>query len=107
MSETYLDLPSRIEDSFMEIDNDIMMDLRRTNEEYQGVINEIARLTKEHPYIGQLMNKSEEIHLTAEQHTIFRKFLRLTLEKDNMERQHIYFRGQSDAASYLKRIGAL
>lgn len=29
MRETYLDLPSRLEDTFPEIDNDIMMELRR------------------------------------------------------------------------------
>ena len=34
MRETYLDLPSRLEDAFPEIDNDIMIELRNENEEY-------------------------------------------------------------------------
>ena len=34
MRETYLDLPSRLEDAFPEIDNDIMLELRNENEEY-------------------------------------------------------------------------
>ena len=29
MRETYLDLPSQLEDAFPEIDNDIMLELRR------------------------------------------------------------------------------
>ena len=34
MRETYLDLPSRLEDAFPEIDNDIMIELRNENEEH-------------------------------------------------------------------------
>ena len=40
MRETYLDLPSRLEDAFPEIDNDIMMELRNENEEYLELIAE-------------------------------------------------------------------
>ena len=28
------------------------------------------------------------------------------MRADNMEREHIYFRGQADAFAYLKKIGA-
>lgn len=107
MSDTYMDLPTRMEDAFPEIDSDIVMDLRRTNEEYQEIAEEIASLTKANSFIGQLMDKSEEIHLTAKEHGIFRQYLQLVMEKENMERQHIYLRGQMDAVAYLKKIGAL
>ena len=33
MSDSYFDLPSRIEDDFAEIDSDIVMDLQNTNED--------------------------------------------------------------------------
>ena len=37
MSDTYFDLPSRLEDSFPEIDSDIVTDLRKTSEEYAEI----------------------------------------------------------------------
>ena len=36
MSDTYFDLPSRLEDSFSEIDSDIVTDLRKNSEEYDS-----------------------------------------------------------------------
>ena len=44
MSETFLDLPSRLEDAFPEIDNDIMMELRNENEEYAELLQKISEL---------------------------------------------------------------
>lgn len=35
MSDTYFDLPSRLEDSFPEIDSDIVTDLRKTTRNTQ------------------------------------------------------------------------
>lgn len=37
MSDTYFDLPSRLEDSFPEIDSDIVTDLGKTSEEYADI----------------------------------------------------------------------
>ena len=37
MSDTYFDLPSRLEDSFSEIDSDIVTDLRKNSEEYDEI----------------------------------------------------------------------
>ena len=34
MSDTYFDLPSRLEDAFSDIESDIIMDLQDNNEEY-------------------------------------------------------------------------
>nr|WP_270257731.1 hypothetical protein [Coprococcus catus] len=73
MRETYLDLPSRLEDAFPEIDNDIMIELRNENEEYAA----------------------------------FTQYLHLVRQRDNMERQQIYFRGHTDAVAYLKKIKAI
>ena len=73
MRETYLDLPSRLEDAFSEIDNDIMIELRKENEEYVA----------------------------------FTQYLHLVRQRDDMERQQIYFRGHTDAVAYLKKIKAI
>ena len=85
MSDTYFDLPSRIEDAFPEIESDITMDLMETNEEYAALNDEISDWKKKHPFIDKVM-----------------KF-----RAEDMERLHLYFRGHTDAVAYLKKIKAL
>ena len=46
MSDTYFDLPSRLEDSFPEIDSDIVTDLRKTSEEYAAFVQCLRLLRK-------------------------------------------------------------
>lgn len=107
MDETYLDLPSRIEDAFPEIESDITMDLQDTNEEYVKLTEEISEWKKQHPFIDKIMEGKGEIHLTAEEHEALSKYLSMKFRAEDMERQHIYFRGQTDAVAYLKKVKAL
>ena len=53
MSDTYFNLPSRMEDSFPEIDNDIVTDLYENNEEYAEIHLEIAELKRQFPPIAE------------------------------------------------------
>ena len=71
MSDTYFDLPSRLEDSFPEIDSDIVTDLRKNNEEYAEIQQQISELKKQFPCIMNVMEEKGEIHLTAEEHAAF------------------------------------
>lgn len=107
MNNSYFDLPSRIEGDFAEIDNDIIIDLRETNEEYSELMRQLSDMKQRHPFIGDVMEGNGEIHLTAEEHAVFLQYLRLYRKADDMERQHIYFRGHTDAFSYLKKIKVL
>lgn len=70
MSDIYFDLPSRLEDSFPEIDSDI----------------EISDLKKRFPCSMTVMEDNGEIHLTAEEHAAFVQCLRLSRKLDDMER---------------------
>lgn len=106
-NSSYLDLSDRIADSFDEIENDITVDLRKTNEEYQSLFQSISDLKAQHPFIDKVMEGSGEISLSAEEHEILTKFFRLQFRLESMERQHIYFRGHTDCYSYLKKVGAL
>ena len=107
MSDTYFDLPSRIEDAFPEIESDITMDLMETNEEYAALNDEISDWKKKHPFIDKVMEGSGEIHLTAEEHEALAKYLSMKFRAEDMERLHLYFRGHTDAVAYLKEIKAL
>ena len=96
MSDTYFDLPSRLEDSFPEIDSDIVTDLRKNNEEYAEIQQQISELKKQFPCIMNVMEEKGEIHLTAEEHAAFVQCLRLQRKLDDMKRLQLYFRGQSN-----------
>ena len=107
MRETYLDLPSRLEDAFPEIDSDITMELRNENEEYAELLLKISDLKQKAPFPSDLLDGSGEIRLTAEEHAAFTQYLHLVRQRDDMERQQIYFRGQTDAVAYLRKIKAI
>ena len=107
MSDTYFDLPSRLEDSFPEIDSDIVTDLRKTSEGYADIQQQISDLKQQHPFIMKVLEGTGEIRLTAEEHAAFVQCLRLSLQLDDMERMQFYFRGHTDAVAYLKKIKAI
>ena len=75
MSDTYFDIPSRIEDAFPEIESDITMGLMETNDEYAALNDEISDWKKKHPFIDKVMEGSGEIHLTSEEHKALAKYL--------------------------------
>lgn len=91
MSDTYFDLPSRLEDSFPEIDSDIVTDLRKNNEEYAEIQQQISELKKQFPCIMNVMEEKGEIHLTAEEHAAFVQCLRLQRKLDDKVKSTCYF----------------
>lgn len=107
MSETYLDLPTRLEEEFPEIDNNIVMNLQDSSDAYSELHQQISDLKQQNPFLTKLMQGSGEIQLTAEEHAIFVQYLRLMRQRDDMERQQLYFRGHTDAVAYLKKIKAI
>ena len=107
MSDTYFDLPSRLEDAFSDIESDIIMDLRDNNEEYAALHDKISGMKQQHTFIDKVMNGSGEIHLTEEEHAALAEYLHLLFKLADMERLQIYFRGHTDAFAYLKKINAI
>ena len=106
-NNSYLDLADRIADSFTEIENDITVDLRKSNEEYYSLYQSISELKAKHPFIQEVMEGDGDLSLSAEEHEILTRFFKLQFRLESMERQHIYFRGHTDSVSYLKQVGAL
>lgn len=106
-TNTYFDLAQRLEDAFPEIDSDIVVDIRSNSEEYQQVEDEISALKQANPFINTVMEGNGEVHLSAEEHDVLIQYLRLYRKLDDMEREHIYLRGHTDAFAYLKKIKAL
>lgn len=108
MSEdTYRDLAERISESFDEIDNDIVVDFRKTDEEYFALYQKIADLKENYPFIDKVKEGGGELSLTAEEHKVLTEYFRLQFRLEGMERKQLYFRGHTDCIAYLKKIGAL
>ena len=105
VSDSYFDLPSRMEDDFAEIDSDIVRDLQNTNEDYAELSERMDKLRAQYPVIDKLNEDDGEIHMTAEerQHRAYVSYLGFARQMEDMERQHIYFRGHTDAVAYLKK----
>lgn len=104
---SYTDLAQRIEESFAEIEDETITDLRKTDEAYANLYQQISKLKENHPFIGKVMDSNGSISLTAEEHEILTEYFRLRFRLDDMERQQLYFRGHTDCISYLKKVGAL
>ena len=81
--------------------------MRNENEEYSELLQKISDLKQQAPFLTDLLQSSREIRLSAEEHAAFTEYLHLVRQRDNMERQQIYFRGHTDAVSYLKKIKAI
>ncbi|MCM1235577.1 MAG: hypothetical protein NC489_36220 [Ruminococcus flavefaciens] len=104
----YSDLAKRIEDSFTEIDNDIIVDLRKQDGNYLSLCRQIGEdMEGKYPFILNVIEGEGDISLTVEEHKILVEYFSLILKKDNIERKQIYFRGHTDGYVYLKKIGAL
>ena len=107
MDNTYMDLAARLEDSFPDVENEVIMDMRENNEDYAALRGEISDIENKHNFIGRVLNCSGEVHLTEEEHKVLTEYLRLRFNLDDMEREALYFRGHTDAVAYLKKIKAL
>ena len=107
MDSNYMPLPERISKQFSEVDSDIVMDLWKNSPPYKALKQQMEEMKKQNPFIMQLLEGKGAVNLTGEEHEILTAFFRLYMKADNMEREHIYFRGHTDGFAYLQRIGAL
>ena len=103
----FCDLVERIKDSFMEIDSDIMVDLKKQDIEYADMCQKLGEMESRYPFILEVTEGSGAISLTAEEHEIVRKYMSRMFEKETIERCQIYFRGHTDGYVYLKKIGGV
>jgi len=107
MSNDYMDLGQRLENDFPEIENDIMADLQENSKEYNGLHRQLFELKKQHPAVRKLMEGESEVCLTTEEHAALKQIIQLRFRLDDLERRQLYFRGHTDAISYLKKTSIL
>ncbi len=106
-NEIFTDLPQRIEESFPEMENEMLLELRKKDKEYDTIHEQFYMMEEQHPFILEVMEGKGDVTLTAAEHEILLRHLALYRKMDEKERIHIYFRGHTDAVEYLKKIGMI
>lgn len=105
--DLYVDLIGQIDDLYHEIDDEIVMGMLDSDEEYAAMRKKVTDMQETHPFIAAVMDSDKAVSLTSEEHGILTQYLDLIRETEDMERRQIYFRGHSDCFAYLKRIGVI
>ena len=103
----FCNLVKRIKENFMEIDSDIMVDLKKQDVRYADMCYELGEMEEKYPFILEVTEGTGAISLTAEEHEVVRKYMSKMFQKETIERCQIYFRGHTDGYAYLKKIGAV
>ena len=106
-NELFTDLPQRIEENYPELENDMLLELRQKDKEYEQIHKQFYDMEEQYPFITDVLEGRNQIALTEEEHATLLDYLVLYRKMDEKERIHIYFRGHTDALAYLKKIGAL
>ncbi len=106
-NELFTDLPQRIEEDYPEMENEMLLELRKKDKEYEEIHEQFYGMDEQYPFIMKVLEGKGSIALTAEEHEILLRYLALYRKLDTKERIHIYFRGHTDAVGYLKKIGMI
>lgn len=77
MSNDYIDLGHRLKKIFAEIESDIIVDLQESSEEYATLHRQLSELKTKYPAICKLLEGSDEISLTTEEHAALRQIAHL------------------------------
>ena len=107
--EKFMDLPTRIEEDYLILEDDILMDLSEHNAEYAELQRKLSDIKNTHPFIETLLGgrNQDSITLSADEYKILAEYIEIYQNIDRIERTHIYFMGGVDAAAYLKKIKAV
>ena len=106
-NDAYYDLAKRIDDDFSDIDSNICVDLRESNDEYNEMRREVMKIQDDFPAILQVIENDGDVCLSAEESKALVRCLQIMFDMEDMERKQIYFRGHTDCIAYLKKIGAI
>ena len=104
-NELFTDLPKRIEEDYPELENDMLLELRQKDKDYEQIHEQFYDMEEQYPFILEVLESKGNISLTEEEHAILLEYLAMYRKMDEKERIHIYFRGHTDALAYLQKTG--
>jgi hypothetical protein len=100
-------LISRVEELFGEIDNDIVMNLVHSNDEYSKLYHRRIEIQHQYPTVQKAVDGEGGVSLNKDEHKALVKYLRVNEQSVSMEHLEIYFQGHADCMTYLKKVGIL
>ena len=100
-------LVERVEELFGEIDNDIVMNLLHSNDEYSKLYNRRIEIQRQYPAVQKAVDGEGGVSLNKDEHKALVEYLRVNEQAVSMEHMEVYFQGHADCMAYLKKIGIL
>lgn len=104
-NELFTDLPKRIEEDYPELENDMLLELRQKDKDYEQIHEQFYDMEEQYPFILEVLESKGNVSLTEEEHAILLEYLAMYRKMDEKERIHIYLRGHTDALAYLQKTG--
>ena len=84
-----------------------MVYLKKNHPDYQDTLERQEKLTKQYPILIPLLNGSEKITLSEEEHRALREYLANQDELAGLEKEYCYYFGQSNVFSYGRMLKKL
>lgn len=103
-NDLFTDLPQRIEGDYPALENEMLLELRKKDKDYEQIHKQFYDMEEQYPFIMEVLEGKGRVVLTNEDHAILLEYLALYRKMDEKERIHIYFRGHTDALAYLKKV---
>ncbi len=100
-------LVKRVEELFGEIDNDIVMNLLHSNDEYSKLYYRRIEIQRQYPAVQKAVDGEGGVSLNNDEHKALVEYLRVNEQANSMEHLEVYFQGHVDCMAYLKKIGVL
>lgn len=89
------------------VDGQVVVYLKKNHPDYQDTLERQEKLTKQYPILIPLLNGSEKITLSEEEHRALREYLANQDELAGLEKEYCYYFGQSNVFSYGRMLKKL
>ena len=89
------------------VDGQVVVYLKKNHPDYQDTLERQGKLTKQYPILIPLLNGSEKITLSEEEHRALREYLANQDELAGLEKEYCYYFGQSNVFSYGRMLKKL
>lgn len=89
------------------VDGQVVVYLKKNHPDYQDALERQEKLTKQYPILIPLLNGSEKITLSEEEHRALREYLANQDELAGLEKEYCYYFGQSNVFSYGRMLKKL
>jgi hypothetical protein len=96
-----------IEDGFEKIESDIVLSLRKNDEEYIALRLRKIELEEMCPLMESFIEGKDELTLSAKEHEMLSEYLGTVSAMERIERLAVYFAGTQSGIALMNRIGGI